>query len=331
MHTPISELFYSHWTSGRKTRSTPSGWISANSVCCIHNGHSSDNRGRGGLHLTSDGGVVYSCFNCGFKASWTPGRPLSKKIRKLMSWLGVSDEQIKKMAFYAFQQKTDTDEKTHVFVPNFSTSPLPDKSIEIDFSKNYKDPNLSKVVEYAIKRKLDTVTKTKFYWSSHAAYRDRLIIPYYYKNKVVGWNSRTHIKDKKPKYISNLQPGYVYGLDWQTHDRKMCIVCEGVIDAALIEGCAVLSNQIGNNQAELINSLNKQVIVLPDRDKSGMGMVSQALEYGWAVSFPPWASDIKDAADAVEKYGKLYTIYSIVENAEYTKLKIQLSAKKWFR
>lgn len=330
MQTPISELLYTHWTSGRKSRTTPSGWISANSVCCVHNGHSSDNRGRGGLNITSDGGVVYSCFNCGFKASWSPGKPLSKKIKKLMKWMGITDDKIKKMSFYALQHKTEINSQQEIFIPKFSVSRLPDKSIPIDLNKTYDDDEINKVVDYARTRNLHTVKGTEFYWSSSPLYRDRLIIPYYYQGKIVGWIARTHRQDKKPKYIADAQPGYVYGIDSQTNNRKICIVCEGVIDAALIEGCAVLSHEIGQKQYEMINALNKQVIVLPDRDKSGKLMVEQALEYNWAVSFPPWDDGVKDAADAVNKYGKLYTVYSIVRHAQYTNLKIQLAAKKWF-
>jgi len=33
--------------------------------------------------------------------------------------------------------------------------------------------------------------------------------------------------------------------------------------------------------------------------------------------------------DAVAKYGRLYTLYSIVNNAESNELKIRLRSKKW--
>ena len=31
------------------------------------------------------------------------------------------------------------------------------------------------------------------------------------------------------------------------------------------------------------------------------------------VSFPLWEDDVKDAADAIHKYGKLYTLNSIID------------------
>ena len=77
-----------------KRKATPSGWISFNAVCCHHNGNTMDTRARGGIMITE--GVSYHCFNCGFKASWQPGRPLSVKFKKLLRWLNVEDNIITK-------------------------------------------------------------------------------------------------------------------------------------------------------------------------------------------------------------------------------------------
>jgi hypothetical protein len=54
------------------------------------------------------------------------------------------------------------------------------------------------------------------------------------------------------------------------------------------------------------------------------------MEAGWSVSMPDWSQDIGDANDAVRKYGRLHTLYSIVKNAEESQLKIKLRMKKWF-
>jgi hypothetical protein len=45
---------------------------------------------------------------------------------------------------------------------------------------------------------------------------------------------------------------------------------------------------------------------------------------------PQWDDDINDIGDAVDKYGRLYTLYSIANAAESSPLKIRLRAKKWF-
>ena len=46
-----------------------------------------------------------------------------------------------------------------------------------------------------------TVEDTEYYWSPSLGYRDRLIIPFYYENRIVGWTARTVTSDKKPKYL----------------------------------------------------------------------------------------------------------------------------------
>ena len=50
-----------------------------------------------------------------------------------------------------------------------------------------------------------------------------------------------------------------------------------------------------------------------------------------AFEVPGKIADVKiDIGDAVNKYGRLYTLYSIANTAEDSALKIRLKAKKWF-
>jgi hypothetical protein len=80
----------------------------------------------------------------------------------------------------------------------------------------------------------------------------------------------------------------------------------------------------------LIDKLNKDIIVVPDRDSAGSKLVEQAIERGWGVSMPEWDQEINDIGDCVDKYGRLYTLYSIASAAETSPLKIRLRVKKWF-
>jgi hypothetical protein len=47
------------------------------------------------------------------------------------------------------------------------------------------------------------------------------------------------------------------------------------------------------------------------------------------VAFPNWGDDVVDVGDAIVKYGKLLTFKSILATIQDTKLKIELTAKKW--
>jgi len=170
-----------------------------------------------------------------------------------------------------------------------------------------------------------------FYWTPDLGKRDRLIIPFYHENTLVGYTARTVLKDKKPKYLAEEPADYVFNLDAQTWDKQLVLVFEGPIDAVYMGGTALLGSEISDSQAMLINRLNKDVVVVPDRDNAGKKLVEQAISLGWQLSMPEWEKDIGDVGEAVERYGRLYTLYSIASAAESSPLKNRLRAKKWFK
>ena len=319
-----------------KRKQTPSGWLAFNAPCCEHNGTTPDTRQRGGLIANADEGVSFHCFNCGFKTSWRNGRNLSFKMKKFMRWLNVPDDTITKLALQVLQTKTDeTGHKTFITLPKFVSKELPAKSKPIHEWADYKalepggiDKDLFKVLEYIASRKLN-LNDYDFYWTPESRNRDRLINPFYYREKVVGYTARK-VVESKVKYLSEQQPGYVFNIDEQTDDRKYVVAVEGPIDAIAIDGVALLGSEIKEQQTALLNSLGKHVIVVPDRDEAGQKLVYDAMESGWSVSMPDWSQDIGDVNDAVRKYGRLHTLYSIVKNAEESQLKIKLRMKKWF-
>ena len=311
-----------------KRKTTPSGWLSFNAPCCHHNGTSSDTRLRGGL-ITNPDGVSYHCFNCGYKASWQQGRNLSVKMRKLLQWLNAPDDVINKLALTIMQENEGVQVTQQlVEVPQFNTVPLPNDAIKVSDITDFDKHSLA-VVEYMASRNLQ-FDDTEYYWSPSLGYRDRLIIPFYYENRIVGWTARTVTSDKKPKYLSEQQPGYVFNLDEQRPQKVFAIVCEGPIDALYIDGVALLGSEAKDQQALLINRLNKDIIVVPDRDQAGSKLVEQAIDLGWGVSMPNWEQDITDIGEAVQRYGRIFTLHSIASYAETSPLKIRLGAKKWF-
>jgi len=314
-----------------KRKQTPSGWISFNAPCCHHNGTSADTRGRGGLIGNTDGGISYHCFNCGYKASWQPGRNLSYKMKNLMKWFNAPDDVITKLALDVMKlNEGETDNFYTVQLPTFVDVELPQDAKPIKDIENDIPTHLIDVLKYMKERNL-YLDDYNFYWSPSLGYRDRLIIPFYYNKKIVGFTARTFLPNKRPKYLSNQQPGYVFNFDEQRPEKIFVIVCEGPIDAIHVEGVAVLGSEIKDQQIAMINSLNKQVIVVPDKDKAGSKMIETALEQGWSVSMPDWGKDINDIGDCVKQHGKLYTLYSIVNNSESSKLKIQLREKQWLK
>ena len=129
----------------------------------------------------------------------------------------------------------------------------------------------------------------------------RLLIPFYWKGDIVGFTGRLFEKLEKVKYYTDVQPGYVFNMDAQDWTRKFVIVTEGPFDAITISGVSILGSEINDIQRELIDGLNRKVIVVPDRDAPGEKLINQAIEFGWNVAFPEWEDNVEDVpADDVE-------------------------------
>ena len=308
-----------------KKKNSSSGWISYNAICCVHYGHRPDKRMRGGIKLQDENFSVH-CFNCGFKCNFTLGRTINEKTRKFLSWCGIDQSQIQKWSLESLQHKDLIDftkTKKQKIKIKFEERKLPVDAELVDSSND----NHKVFLEYLHKRKIDLNYPFLVTPNEKGRMANRIIVPYTYKNKVVGHTSR-FLDNKIPKYINEQQQGYVFNIDTQQPDWQVCIVCEGIFDALSIDGVATMHDDISNEQSLLLSTLNKQIIVVPDRDTTGLKLCDRALELGYQVSLPDWSTDVKDVNDAVVKYGKLQTLLSILQNATNSKIKIEMMRKK---
>lgn len=330
---PIIEETLRLWRSGRKVKNSQAGWLSGNAVCCQHRGESVDKRMRAGV-ITSDGNISYSCFNCQFTASYKPGRYLSYKYRKLLEWLGANQSDIDRLVIEALRIKETINPEDIVeqeVLPTYPEIALPEGSLEIwewlDYYTLSNKPytrQFMDAVEYLSDRKI-SLKDYQFYLTEDttAKMNQRVIIPFNFKKKLVGYTARL-ISDGNPKYYTQGPSNFVFNIDKQRYDSKFVIVCEGPFDAMSLDGVAVLGNDLSDSQADIIDSLEREVIVVADSDNAGKKLMKHALEYGWSISFPPWREKAKDINEAVVKYGKLYVLKSILEYKETNQLKIKL-------
>lgn len=344
--------FVSGILPGRR-KTSANGWISFNAPCCIHNGESADTRGRGGVILNPDGGVSYHCFNCNYKTSYVPGRPLSYKFRKLLSWLGATENDIRQLVIEAIRVKefveiTKPEAVKEDVEITYRPRPLPAEAIsfkgfvtlfDLSDEKFTMPEGFHRAVDYVWKRKID-LQRYEFYWTPEVENKlsYRVIVPFTWKNELIGYSARAFEEGIKPKYHTQHEPNYVFNVDRQRRDSKFVIVVEGPFDAMSVDGVAVCSNECNETQADIIDSLGKEVIVVPDFDRhinkrgqdvwAGWHLVDQAMEYGWSVSFPVWRETCKDVNEAVVKYGKLFTLKAILDGKESNRLKIELMKKK---
>jgi len=321
--------------AGRKK--TPSGWISFNAPCCVYNGESADKKKRGGVMTSADGTVSFHCFNCGFKANYMVGRKLNQKMRQFMSYIGIAEDTIRKMAIEAMREEEgDTKYERKKFV-TFNKRELPKDAHKLDVwlekyvGEDLTEPQWNKIdhlLKYLESRGIGP-DWYDFMYSPDKGWDvfKRLLIPFYWRGDIVGFTGRMFEQSDKVKYYTDVQPGYVFNMDAQDWSRKFVLVTEGPFDAITISGVSILGSEINDTQRELIDGLGRQVIVVPDRDAPGEKLIAQATEFGWSVAFPEWEDGVNDVADAVLKYGRLFTIQSILKTTESNKLKIDLKRK----
>lgn len=314
-----------------KTKTNPSGWTSFNAPCCRHRGHSPDTRKRAGVRFDGNG-LVYNCFNCKFSTGWQPGSPFGEKLKSLCRWLGANDDDIKELIFQSLKtevsdSKNDSDHHRN----DFDERSLPEASMSISEWINSEfwqevAGKIEPVIDYVCSRGHDPLDDN-FYWSSLKSYEDRVIIPFRYRGKVVG-NTARKITKGKPKYLSDQPPKFVFNVDRQQENQRYIFAVEGPFDALAIGGVALLTNEISDQQARILESFGSEIILIPDQDLAGLITIKQAMERGWSVAFPNWEDDVKDVSDAVSKYGRLFVTVDAIKTSQKGSIKITMSMKK---
>ena len=320
----IEQLISSHLP---RSRSTSGGWRSFDAPCCQHRGHSPDRRARGGIKFNPDGTVGINCFNCGFSTGWRPGQMLGFKLKSWLGWIGVDISAINALTLWCLDQRDEAAvleqyNRPQVEIKRYA---LPASAVPVDQCTDLR------IVEYLAQRGV-LADRFKFYWSPETAVDlcNRVIVPFYYHNELVGYTARSIVPTQRVKYYMQADAGrIVFNLDHQYYARSVVVVCEGPFDAMSIDGVAVMHNEISSTQAQLIHDLHKQTIVVPDGDAAGCKLIESALEYDFAVSFPDYLNTCKDINEAVQRYGRVYVLKDILAHQESNPTRIRLRAKKF--
>lgn len=325
----------------QKRKTSPRGWLMFNAPCCTHRGHSRDTRMRGNMLILPDGHIAYNCYNCGFKTVFDNVN-ISRNFENLMNWMGIPNEDIRKVKLEALQNKLAgvTALPSHEdldFLRDFKEVQLPEgaRPVEAIMEDDEIAPQFATAIEYLFSRGDAVAQGWDYHWSSSTKWNldQRIIIPFYYRDKIVGWTARyagTPPSGTPRYYNSDLQTGYLFNCDAITKgNRKYIILVEGPFDAIAIDGVAALGSKLSRQQLSWLNSTDREIIVLPDRQKNNQGLIDIALEQGWSVSFPDWEDDVKDAADASCRYGKLLTLRTIIDSKTNSALQIGTKRKMY--
>lgn len=308
------------------------GWQYFNCPCCYHY-EAQDRRSRGNI-LFNDDSLVYNCFNCKYKFGFTVGQYMSKKMEMFLKDLGTPDDDLltlKKM----IRDYNEGNNSTTIVQPvkKRIIRALPSNYTSIKQSLINKDESmvLQKVAQYLNNRNPYLLQWCDFMWSKD---QYNFLIPCYEHEQIVGYSLRSINDKSNSKYIHFLPSGYVYNYDLLSMDRKFEIITEGEMDAISLNCLSILSNTFTDDRLKRILPFcnNKEIIVVPDRDEAGKKTVNQILNDNlpFSVAYPNWDRGIKDCADAVNKYGRLYTLQSIIKSRINDKMRIKLSMNQWF-
>ena len=306
-------------------KSASNSWFTMNCPMCVQNGQkSNDTRHRGGFKFESDK-VGYHCFNCGFTTGWRPGQKLGIKLIKLMRTIGIDEGEIQRLKIQLWDQVVEDE--------NAVTEPFKKPNWpEIQWPWTVRDLTLE-AAEYLDGRGVLELVPEWFTSASPLQGMDnRVILPFYDEGKLVGYNARWigEVPDKKTaKIIASRPPSFVFNLDHQSQSRKYTIVTEGEYDAITLDGVAIMTNEISPEQAKIIEDIDNEPVVLPDRDRAGLKLAMQAAELGWSVSFPEWPDGIKDANEAAQQFGRVAVLQSVISAIETSPLKIKLLCRRW--
>ena len=258
-------------------------------------------------------------------------------MENIINWLkdlGATTKDIQKFysLFNEFQENNSHTPLTpKIQKREIRSLPSNYKSIKESLVKGENNPSLHNVMRYITERNPRLLGWTDLMWAEN---QHNFLIPCYEYGEVVGYSLRKLTDETNNKYIHYIPHGYIFNYDNLLKDRKYEIICEGQSDALAINGVSILSNIFTPDRLKKILPFtkDKEIILLPDRDKSGKKMIQQVLDENlpFSVAFPNWEKGIKDAEEAVKKYGRLYTIYSIISSKESNKDIIKMKSMKWF-
>jgi len=309
------------------------GWINIDCPEC------GDTRQRCGFKRTDNAGFLVSCLNGGCalnveSAGWTPGYFFSGRLKKLYSDLGgdIRELPLKDMAFQ--NRKIIHDKNGNVIgqeqleiVTNFPEIELPERAIPL-LDAAEKNHDALEVFEYLIDRWADYPKYYNFYWSPK--WRNNLIIPFFHKEKVVGYASRNiKIKTGKGRYYQTCAADFMFNQDKIfNNDEGVAIVVESPLDAIALDCYASKASHLTKKQINLLNASGKEIILVPDhRIKEYESFLNIAIDNNWSLAVPDWGSSLLDAGDSIKKNGALFTLDIIVTSASKNYIRSRSSLK----
>ena len=300
---------------------------------CCH-----DYKIRAGFRFEA-GTIFFNCWNCSTSGSYTEFEgTITRKFRSILNAHGIEDTEISAVvnsAFFFKKQKEESEAGCDMItLSNLTkintTTPavkLPPKSILLGSTSEFLDYQ-TKLVAYLEKRKID-LNKYRFYFSLEPRFIDRVIIPFYRNSQVIFWQAR-HISDAEKKRYDNApvsREAILFNINQlYVLSQAPLFITEGVFDAMIVNGVALLGSKLNDAKIELLSKSNRRLIFVIDKDKNGRALAQEVLKRGWEITFAPeGANDINKSA---QRFGLSWTVYSLMNGIPKNNDEAQLAINR---
>ena len=307
------------------------GWLSVYCEVCGDGTHSKGTRGG---WLFDNEICFYNCFNCVITGNFDPNRDIahSKDMWKIFRAFNIPENEVSSIVMSKMtEEKKKLKRKERVHLPVIA---IPDYfKLLADFDEDDLFADEARDFIWSHYKMKDTdyplflstgETKADNMEEVYLAkfLRNRIIIPAFNNGKMMYWQARIFIGESKSKYISATvedSNAVMFGLD-NMRDRnaseRPLYVTEGFFDSWHVNGVANITNTLKPPKIKLLNQNHRRKVVIPDYNTDGMHLADQAIELEWGIALPD-ILPYTDICSAINHFGKLYVLRSIVANTYY--------------
>jgi hypothetical protein len=303
-------------------RQAATGFFALKCRCC------NDYKERAGFKF-DNGHVGYSCFNCGKAARYEEDSGhISRNMREVLYSFGLTAEQLEEVIGSAFffkkaESSKITLESLHKVSTVTPTIELPPLSRELGGCLDHLELQ-EKYVAYLDGRCVD-FNRYKFYFSLDPKFKDRVIVPFFRAGRLIYWQARSIHDDEKKRYEnpSITRNAVMFNTDeLYRHADLPLLVTEGVFDAMMFDGVAMLGSKLNDAKIELLRQSPRRIIFVIDKDDNGRKLAETVLDLGWNITTAPEGA--KDVNDSVQKFGKCWTAYQLAQQVPKDRASAQL-------
>lgn len=305
----IRDLVQDNFALGASSTST--GFYSTKCAVC------GDYKPRMGVKFDGDN-IIINCFNCGLSVVHTEGSgKISRRFRSTLNAFGIDDTVISSIinsAFFKSPEKSDNislaslqEIDTHT-----PTTDLPAGAVLL---KDSVSQQAEVARDYLLSRCID-LDRYNFYISDTPRFKNRVIVPFFRNGRLIYWTARSTDPSEKNRWDNcpESRRAVLFNIDkLMHHSQAPLLVAEGVFDAMIFDGIALLGSKLSDAKIKLLQDSRRPLCFVIDKDQNGAALAREVLtrQLG-SISFTP--SGTQDINDSTQRYGRLWTAQQIFKN-----------------